>query len=66
MVEKLIGTSCVGHYSSWGAVWKEIEQEPFKHCDEKEFCMKLAKENKGSRFRVRSIWDGKIEMEIML
>jgi len=28
--------------------------------------MKLAKENIGTKFRVRSIWNGEVEMEIML
>ena len=66
MVEKCCGTNIAGHYSSWGAIWEEVEQKLFNHQDEKEFCMKLAKETPGTRYRVRSIWDGKIEMEIML
>ena len=52
-----------------GDVWKEVNVRDIKdlsNMGDREACMELAKRNRGTRYRVRSIWDSKIEMEVML
>lgn len=64
MIEKYIGYDARGYYMNWHDIWEEIPC-PFG-VTEKEYYLELAKKNKGTKFRVRPIWTGKIELEIQL